>query len=78
MRFLPALALACLLGTVSCETPRQQAAIAQALNDASTAVNGIQADVEQLQQQVDSLRGVVARQDTTIRKLANLAHLPIP
>lgn len=78
MRLLPAVALACLLASVSCETPKQQAAIAQALNDAATTVNGIQADVDQLQQQMDSLRGVVARQDTTIRKLANLAHLPIP
>ena len=78
MHLFRVLLFGCLVVAASCETPRQQAAVTQALNDAATAVNSIQQDVAQLQDQVDSLRTVVARQDTTIRKLANLAHLPVP
>ena len=78
MRLLRLLLVAGLFGAASCQSPNQQAAVNQALSDAATAVNGIQQDVAQLQDQVDSLRTVVARQDTTIRKLANLAHLPVP
>lgn len=65
------------LAAASCENPKTEANILQSLQDAANTVNGIQQDVETLQAQVDSLRLVVARQDTTIRKLANLANLPI-
>jgi hypothetical protein len=40
-------------------------------------LNDIRQDNAALQQQVDSLRLVVARQDTLIRQLANLAGVPI-
>ena len=39
--------------------------------------NDLRQDTAALQQQVDSLRLVVARQDTVIRQLANLAGVPI-
>lgn len=38
----------------------------------------IQQDYSMLQSQVDSLREVVARQDTVISRLASLAGLPLP
>lgn len=60
-----------------CTTPKAQANMAQAINDAGTAVAQMQEDLSDLQSSVDSLRLVVAHQDTIIAKLANLANLPI-
>jgi hypothetical protein len=40
-------------------------------------LNDLRQDTAALQQQVDSLRLVVAKQDTVIRQLANLAGVPI-
>lgn len=51
--------------------------MAQAINDAGTAVAQMQEDLSDLHSTVDSLRLVVAHQDTVIAKLANLANLPI-
>ena len=70
--------LALLLVTAaSCTTPKQQANMAQALNDAGTALSQMQEDLGDLHSTVDSLQLVVAHQDTIISKLANLANLPI-
>lgn len=66
-----------IIATASCETPKQQAAMAQAINDAGTAVASMQQDIGDLQSSVDSLRLVVAHQDTIISKLANIANLPL-
>src|SRR5437868_138176 len=65
------------LAVAGCANPRTQTNIAQALNEASTAVSGMQQDITDLQAAVDSLRTVTARQDTIIRKLANLANVPV-
>ena len=40
-------------------------------------LNDLRQDYTALQQQVDSLRVVAARQDTVIRQLANLAGVPV-
>ena len=60
-----------LLGSAgtACENPRAQAAVAQALNDAANEIGGLKNDVAQLQTDVDSLRQVVARQDSTITRI---------
>lgn len=42
-----------------------------------TEVSALRQDYATLQGQVDSLRGVVARQDTLITRLASLANMPI-
>ena len=63
-----------MLIAVGCVNPRSEAATAQALNDAANELNGLRQDVGQLQMDLDSLRQVVARQDSTIAKLA--AQLP--
>lgn len=42
-----------------------------------TEISGLQQDYAVLQSQVDSLRGVVARQDTLITRLATLANMPL-
>jgi outer membrane murein-binding lipoprotein Lpp len=60
----------------SCTTPREQAAIAQALNDAANEIGGLKSDVAQLQTDVDSLRQVVAKQDTIISRIIEVNHIP--
>lgn len=67
-------AAATLLG---CTSPRTQANIAQALNDASTQISAVQQDMEDMQGEIDSLRRVVARQDTLIGRLAMLNNMPL-
>jgi len=52
-----------------CVNPRSEAATAQALNDAATEINGLRQDMGQLQMDLDSLRQVVAKQDSAIAKI---------
>lgn len=67
------------LGVTSCRrppSPAPEAALAVAeLGDAVSALGQQTAD---LQAQVDSLRRVVARQDTLLRQIARLAGLSVP
>lgn len=69
------LAAALLLG--GCRDPRAEANIAQAMIDVGTQLSQMQQDASLMQWQLDSLRGVVARQDTIIGRLASLTGLPI-
>jgi outer membrane murein-binding lipoprotein Lpp len=57
-----------------CVNPRSEAATAQALNDAANEINGLRQDLGQLQMDLDSLRQVVAKQDSAITRLT--AQLP--
>lgn len=65
------------LALSSCRDPRAEANIAQAMTDVGTQLNAMQQDYAILQSQVDSLRTVVARQDTILGRLASMAGLPI-
>lgn len=77
MSRLPQLALACLLGALTaCANPRAEANVAQALNDAANELAGLRNDLALLQTQIDSLRAIVAKQDTVIGKLAEVNHIP--
>jgi len=60
-----------------CVNPRVQENIAQAMIDVGNELAGLRQDVATLQQTVDSLRMVAARQDTVIEHLATLAGLPL-
>lgn len=73
----PAPAILCALGLLSCRDPRAEANIAQAMVDVGTQISQMQQDYSALQNEVDSLRTVVARQDTIITRLASLAGLPL-
>jgi hypothetical protein len=66
-----------LLAVLSCRDPRAEANIAQAMTEVGTTLTLLQQDYALLQHEVDSLRQVVARQDTIISRLASLAGLPI-
>ena len=60
----------------SCRDPRAEANIAQAMVDVGTQMTAMQQDYAMLQGQVDSLRAVVAHQDTILSRLASMAGLP--
>lgn len=60
-----------------CRDPRADANIAQAMVDAEAAITMVQQEQAILQDQVDSLRQVVAYQDTIIRRLATHTGLPM-
>lgn len=60
----------------ACRDPRAEANIAQAMTEVGTTINSMQQDYAILQFQIDSLRQVVARQDTMIVRLAGMAGLP--
>ena len=49
---------------------------AQALVELGDAFNAVREEQSILQAQVDSLREVVARQDTLLRQIANIAGVP--
>lgn len=52
--------------------------MAEAMIQVGTEISAIRQDYAVLQNEVDSLRGVVARQDTLITRLATLANMPLP
>jgi hypothetical protein len=65
--------------TLGCyRDPQAQLDEAQAQLDLTTTLEELGSRSADLQFQLDSLRGVVARQDTTIARLANLAGVPYP
>jgi hypothetical protein len=50
----------------------------QTITEMSDAMNEIRQVTYELQDRVDSLALVVARRDTVLRQLANLAGVPVP
>jgi hypothetical protein len=73
---LSLLAFASLITLSGCANPRTEANVAQALNDAANEMAGLKNDLAILQTQLDSLRGIVAKQDTVLGKLAEVNHIP--
>ena len=65
-----------LSAATSCVNPRSQAALIQELNDAASEISAVKGDIAQLQSDVDSLRQVVAKQDTVISRLVEVTHVP--
>jgi hypothetical protein len=77
-RVLGSMLLAAPTLTGCLRNPAADAAAAQAITDMADQLGAIQQDNAALQSQVDSLRMVVARQDTVLRRLANMAGVPMP
>lgn len=73
----PGIAIVGVLFLASCRDPRAEANVAEAMIEAGTEMSAIRQDLAVLQNQVDSLQGVVARQDTLLTKLAALANVPV-
>jgi hypothetical protein len=67
------------LVALGCSVPsRADLEVMQSVNDLSDAVNAMRQDYGALLDQVDSLRLVVARHDSVVRTLANLAGVTVP
>ncbi|MGH7711777.1 MAG: hypothetical protein ACREOG_10870 [Gemmatimonadaceae bacterium] len=72
------LAIGALLA-LGCSIPsRADLEVMQSVNDLSDAVNGMRQDYGVLADQVDSLRLIIAKQDSLLRTLANLAGVAVP
>jgi len=69
---------AALLLLAGCRDPRVDANIAEAMTQVGSQMTSFQQDVSLLQDQIDSLRQVVARQDTIIARLANATGVQLP
>lgn len=72
---------ALLLATGGCQqlaNPAAQAELQQSLYDLQDLLAQMRDETAQLQWQVDSLQGVVARQDTSLRRVANQLGMPMP
>ena len=69
-------AAGCLAALAGCVNPRAEANVAQALNDAANEMAGLKNDHAILQTQLDSVRAVLAKQDTVIGRLAEVNHVP--
>ena len=67
-----------ILSLASCRDPRAEANIAEAMIQVGTELSAQRQDLAVMQTELDSLRGVVARQDTLIARLATLANMPLP
>ena len=61
----------------ACPASRADIAISEQIIQLGDGLNDLRQDNAVLQQQVDSLRLVIARQDTVVRQLANLAGMPL-
>lgn len=73
----PAIGIVALVVAGGCyQDPEEQMAQQQLLQDMTDAVNQIGMQVAELQGTVDSLRAIVARQDTAIYRMANVTGVP--
>ena len=63
--------------TTACDNPRTSANVAQALNDAATEISGLRNDLASMQAQLDSIRDVMAKQDSNIARIAAVNNIPI-
>jgi hypothetical protein len=71
--FVLMLAMIC----TACPTSRADIAISEQIIQLGDGLNDLRQDNAALQQQVDSLRAIVARQDSVVRQIANLSGFPL-
>jgi hypothetical protein len=64
------------IAVTACMNPRVQENMAQAVTELGNEVVATRQDLSDLQNTVDSLRQVAAKQDTIISRLATLAGIP--
>ena len=69
--------LAIVAFATACPASRADVALSEQVIQLGDGLNDLRQENAVLQQQVDSLLIVVARQDTIIRQLANLAGMPL-
>ncbi len=74
LRFPSVLAL--VVVCTACPATRADVAMSEQIIQLGDGLNDMRQDYAALQEQVDSLRTIVAKQDSVIRQLANLAGVP--
>ena len=77
---IPVLAAALCLLVAACQAPQPQVleGLGESVLQLGNAVSALQQENAILQDQLDSLRLAVAKQDTALRRFANLAGMPLP
>jgi hypothetical protein len=75
VRVVLAFALAAICA--ACPTSKADIAMSEQIIQLGDGLNDLRQDNAALQQQVDSLRGVVAKQDSIIHQIANLSGFPL-
>lgn len=75
-RVLPFVATLSLLA-LGCVNPGANADLAQQLQEMGDAITDTRAENALLREQMDSLRTIVARQDTVLRQLSSMAGVPM-
>ena len=66
---------ATLVALVACRNPQADAYLAEQIRQIAEELNASRQQEAQMQSELDSLRGVVARQDTLLTKLAGMAGI---
>ena len=61
-----------------CRSPAADAQLIEQMRQLGDELNGDRQEAAAMHEQLDSLRLIVARQDTIIRQLASMANLQIP
>lgn len=79
-RALLAVTLVASAGLAGCTIGQPEAleGIGESVLQLGDAVSALQQENALIQEQLDSLRLVVAKQDTALRRFANLAGMPLP
>ncbi len=65
------------LGAASCSNPQSEAARVQQVLEIGDEVNAVKNELGELRGTLDSLRILVAKQDTTIARLANVTGVVV-
>jgi prefoldin subunit 5 len=68
--------VAALASVAGCRSPQSDAYILEQMNQIGDELNGSRQQAADLQAQIDSLRSVVAKQDTLLTRLAGMAGVP--
>lgn len=67
---------ATLIALAACRNPQADAYLSEQMRQMGDELNSARQQTAQMQADLDSLRGVVARQDTLLTKLAGMAGVP--
>jgi translation initiation factor 2B subunit (eIF-2B alpha/beta/delta family) len=69
---------ATLASVASCRNPAADANIIEQMRQVGDELNAARQEAATMHEQIDSLRVIVARQDTLLRQLAGMANVPVP
>jgi hypothetical protein len=78
-RWRAALRAGCIVAPIAlagCRSPQSDAYLIEQIRQMGDELNASRQQAADLQSQLDSLRGVVARQDTLLTRIAGMAGIP--